>query len=210
MVTAIQALPVNLKKNTQQSAVAMIGVVGRAAASNFHSSIRRPGEQGRGAERGRRTGDFTFGDKDSGNTFHGNVFEIKEGVFGFGYPNVSTADSKTKYVWRSLEFGLSGTQNAPETILGDASLFPRGTHILPKRFYFTTGSPSNAVLVIPKKFARKGPEGQTILKGGKANPGAGFEGKHFIERAWLSTLERLPQVWKRDIVATVKTFGRSA
>ena len=209
MSTAIQALPVNLKKNTQQSAVRAVGTIGRLAASNFHGSIRRPGEQGEGTERGRKTGKFTFGNKDSGAAFHGSVFEVNKGLFGFGYPFIPHADARTDYVWRSLEYGLPGTRNAATTLLGDASLFPKGEHKLPRRFYFSTPSPSSAILVIPKKFARKGSQKQKILKGGSSNPGAGFEGKHFIEEAWIEMREKLPEKWRQDIVATVATFGRS-
>jgi hypothetical protein len=84
---------------------------------------------------------------------------------------------------------------------------------LPNRYYFSTDTPSTSILVIPKKFARNsknrggGNEGQAIKKGG-IDKGGGFEGKHFIERAWLENYERIRGRWQKDVVAATKVWGK--
>jgi hypothetical protein len=206
MKTAVQAIPVNLKKNTLQSAGKSIGGINSRAKANFEAIVKRPGETGEGKERGRQTGNFTFGRKGvAGVAFSGNTFEHSKGVFGFGYPNISQADKKTNYVWRSLEYGLAGIHHKPTSFFANPS-FPQGEHKLPKRFYFTSGSPTNSKFRVAKKYSRKGRQGQTLLKSPPIEPG-GIEGKHFIESAWLDYLAINENKWEADVVATRREFG---
>jgi hypothetical protein len=204
-IDAMGVMPIKLDQNTHNSAAASVTYVRNAAEENFLSDIRRPNEQSSHPER-RETGNFTFGPKDSGSAFQGTVFETsKKGLFGFGFPNIQQADSITNFVWRSLEYGLRGTEHEPSALISTSPPFPTGTHVLPRRYFFTTYQPSSAVLVMPKKFARKGPRGQDIHKGG---PGKGIPGKHFIERAWLQSLDRINNKWEPDLIDATKAFGR--
>ncbi len=205
MRDALQAVPVDLRKNLVQSAVASGRGVMRQAESNFYSSIIRRGEEGEGTERGRQTGNFSFGGESA--AFHASAFKISKDLFGFGFPFIPDADKRTNYVWRSLEFGLSGKYHAPTTFLDLSELFPRGQHQLPRRFYFTSRDRGTSALRLPKKGRRKLPKGLQMLKSPPIDPG-GIEGKHFIERAWTSELERMSGRWKRDVVASTKAFGR--
>jgi len=205
MRDAVQAVPVNLKKNLVQSAVVSGRGVMRQAESNFYSSIRRGGETGEGKERGRQTDNFTFGGE--GAAFHSSAFTISKDLFGFGFPFIPDADKRTNYVWRSLEFGLEGKYNEPVSYLELNELFPTGSHFLPKRFYFTSDDTSSSTLRLPKKGRRKLPPGLRMLKSPPIKPG-GIQGKHFIENAWISELERMSGRWKRDIEKTIAVFGR--
>lgn len=203
MKQAVQFIPRNGRDNTLASARgSILGIKNRAQAI-FESHPRRPGESGEGTERGRQTGKFIFGGKDeAGTAFHGGTFKVSDTKFGFGYPDAAQADRATNYVWRSLEYGLVRSTS----FFGDGTYFPQSKeHHLPNKFYFT--SPNSATSAL--RVYRKGQDtkGQRILKGGKGE-GKGFEGKHFIEGAWESSIQRIGENYKRALTKTAAEFGR--
>ena len=71
---ALQVVPKDFKKRSQQSAAGALRQLAADASDIFHSSIRRPGEKGEGGDR--QTGNFTFGAKSGTTTFSGNTFEV--------------------------------------------------------------------------------------------------------------------------------------
>ncbi len=157
-------------------------VVGRAR-SHFTADTKRPAEKGQGAGGRRMTGRFTFGD---GQTFETRSIKISEEERGFGFPQVAKADTRTEGVWRALEWGLPGTEHRTSSPhFSDLGRFHiKSAHRLPRRFQFTSRSPSSAILKL-----NVGPE--------RTKPGAGFEGKHFIEQAWVETLLVLSRGYER-------------
>jgi hypothetical protein len=170
-----------------------------AALRNFESDIQRPMESGEGGGGRRETGNFTFGRR-SGGAFVGVFVEPngKRGALqGFGYPDVDKADAATNGVWRSLEMGLEGRHHLPSTYSDDMFRFrPKGTHIMPKQFYdFTSTSPSEAVLYFGGKRTRR------------TRAGAGFEGKHFIEKAWMEVTSRIEGDYENIARVAFGAFG---
>ena len=199
MRDAVQAIPVNLKKNTYQASAANIRTVSRKAEEIFLGSIIRHGESGHD-ERGRQTGKFTFSAREGG-AFVGSTFQVKKDLFGFGFPKVLTADRKTNFVWRSLEYGLAGSGSPArgkarsESLLGDNSLFPKAKSMrMPERFEFSSKDPTTSYLYIGKRKRKRDTHGIT--------------GKHFIEGAWIESLETMTGEYEQSVVDATKVFGK--
>ena len=173
----------DLVDNLHYAHLGYISALSNAALRNFESDIQRPMESGEGGGGRRQTGNFTFGRR-SGGAFVGVVVapEGRRGsLLGFGYPDVDIADAATNGVWRALEMGLEGKHHLPSAYSDDMYRFqPWGTHIMPQQFYdFTSPHPSQAVLYFGGKRVRK------------TRAGSGFEGKHFIEKAWMEVTSRI-------------------
>ncbi len=171
LATALAAATRDLGKDAIAVTRAGARYVTGQARLHFLEDIKRPAERGQGAGGRRETGHFTFG---GSGAFVQRDIKISDTEFGFGFPDVAQADARTNFVWRSLEFGLPGTRNR-STYLQFSELsqfFPQGTHKLPRRFKFSSESRSSAVLLVGEGRFRN------IREGG------GFEGKHFIEKAW--------------------------
>jgi len=191
---AIQAIPKRLERNTVHAAVRNVGTVVRRAEEIFDASILRPGEKGHGEGGRRQTGNFEFG---TGNTFVGETFKLSEGRFGFGFPDIDRADSKTNKIWRALEFGLSGTKRKPEARFSENTyLILGGVHRMPERYEFSTKNPSSSYLSL----GRRKREVQFA---------EGIEGKHFIEDAWASSLETIAARYKKAVTDAIASFGKS-
>jgi hypothetical protein len=134
------------------------------------------------------------------------MFET-DGLYGFGWPDIDKADAATDFVWRTLEYGLAGTRaNRDGELRGPGSsrfpenqyLVPTGFHRMPRRFQFTTDSPSDSYLFLNKHVPERLPPG-----------GAGIEGKHFIEDAFIEALEVMAGRYKKAVLDPVASFGRS-
>lgn len=171
LATALAAATKDLGKDAIAVTRAGARYVTVQARLHFAEDIKRPAERGEGAGGRRETGHFTFG---GSGAFVQRDIKISDTEFGFGFPDVAQADARTNFVWRSLEFGLPGTRNRSSTLhFAELSqFFPQGTHQLPRRFKFSSDSPSSAVLLL----------GQGQFR--NIREGAGFAGKHFIEQAW--------------------------
>jgi len=191
VLTLLDAAPTKLAKNTKAAASRNVGTVSSAAQGIFNSSIRRPQESGFRPEF-RETGNFTFGDR-FGGTFHGAVIEDADGQIGFGYPDVADADAATNFVWRALEFGLAGRSFSPDSLLGLDEFFPTKPHRLPSRYIFQSG-PTGDVLITGKQFPKR------------ERAGHGFDGKHFIENAWIQSLSTIEERYRSAIRETFTSF----
>jgi hypothetical protein len=183
--TALATATRNLVDNIHLKHVGYFSALSSAALRNFESDTQRPAESGEGLGGRRQTGNFTFGRR-AGGAFVGVIVEPegKRGAIqGFGYPDVDKADAATKGVWRSLEMGLTGTHHLPSSYSDDMWRFhPTGRHLMPAQPYdFTSFEPSQAILYFGGKKVRKTREG------------SGFEGKHFIEKAWMEVTARIPE-----------------
>lgn len=186
----------------------MMGVVGKRAEANFEGSIRRPNERG---ERGgpRETGHFTFG-KDQGGAFIGVPIRPdspggKKDEYGFGYPNIKVADQKTNFVWRALEFGLTG---AKYTAVNN-EFAPRGIAKFPSRFTFLPfrSGPPNGSLV--PKGSGSAPSGTLVTPKGRvlktvAHPG--IKPKLFITNAFNETVGGMDREYQTVLATTFKDF----
>jgi len=207
MAHAVQAMVVNMDFNSIESAARNLGTVVRASEARFNSQTLRPGEVGVGSGGRRETGNFTFGTLARG-SFTGTQFEDKDThTFGFGFPDIAKADQRTNFVWRSLEFGLAGTEvNSMGVLHGpgfsrfpeNQHLVPQGTHIMPRRFMFTEASPRSSFLFLNNQVPERIPRG-----------GAGFEGKHFIEDGFLDSIEIMAGRYKKAVLDAVASFGKS-
>jgi hypothetical protein len=169
------------------------GQVVKRARSYFTAETLRPLERGEGQGGRRETTNFTFG---AGGAFQTRTIKISDDERGFGFPDVATADTATNRVWRSLEFGLPGTKHGASQIhfAQMSQFFPHGTHILPRRFIFSSTVHAAAVLIL-----NKGPKRDS-------REGGGFEGKHFIERAWFDAIEALTRDFKIVEANAFKAF----
>ena len=202
----------NFRENLHAVHAQYLGQLANRARSNFYSSIQRPAESGEGEGSRRETGHFTFGG--DGSAFVGRLME-KGNRYGFGWPDVDRADQATNFVWRSLEFGLRGTRNAPSTLyLQDTgSFFPRSHHKLPRAFYFKPGGGPSVDVLVPMKGGRyrqasqrprprwgkpRGPKEQTM--------GAGIVGRHFLEVSWLETKIGNPEKYDRVVQKSFYAF----
>ena len=202
---AVQAVPVNIKKNNLYSTVRNIGTVSSKAKDLFLSSIIRHGESGQGAGGRRQTGKFMFGKRaGAGAAFRGANFELKKGsdVYGFGFPDIAHADKVTEFVWRSLEFGLPGYGNPKGGMRGPVALYPENSRLFPKEnmrmprnFEFSSKNTATSYLYFGKR--ERKPDTR------------GIEGKHFIEGAWAESLEIMNGRYKRDVIDAAKVFGKS-
>lgn len=144
-----------------------VGQLTKAAKRNFQSRISRPWESGdRPADR--MTGKFTFGYR---GTFSGNIIrDDKAAVHGFAYPNIERADQRTRFVWRSLEFGLGDYRSSHP-------LAPRGQFKMP---LMRNGVPG----------FWKGPQGQQLLRpaGRAQRVEGGIPGRFFLTDAWYEVV----------------------
>ncbi len=181
--TALAAGTKDLNGDIDAALIRARGDVMRRARTHFESDIKRPAESGQGAGGRRQTGRFTFGE---GATFESRDVRISEENRGFGFPDSARADQATKGVWRALEFGLPGTKHDAQSIrFGGLTQFHiTKPHRLPNRYEFSSRNPASAVL-------------QLGGRSRKTRFGAGFEGKHFIERAWIETLEVFTREYKQ-------------
>lgn len=147
---AVVKLDQSLIKSNERA----IGSISTRAKKYLRQSILRPNETGIGADdRNRQTRKFTFG---QGGAFQGHTF-AGDNTVGFGYPDVGIADSKTKGIWRVLEFGLGTRLGSPQggiqvpQIAGSLMRYAsKGKAMLPQRFGFTSPNPASAQLVILK------------------------------------------------------------
>ncbi len=170
--TALAAATRDLGKDAIAVTRAGARYVTGQARKYFNEEVKRPAERGEGAGGRRETGHFTFG---GGGAFQQRDLKISDTEYGFGFPDVATADAATNFVWRSLEFGLPGTKHSSSYVqFAELSqFFPKGSHLLPRRFRFSSESRAAAVLQVGEGRYRN------------IRTGGGFEGKHFIERAWM-------------------------
>jgi len=189
-----QSVP-KFRENLHAVHAQFIGQLDNRAESIFNASIIRRGErgQGKGGTRDRQTGNFTFGGKSS--AFVGILME-KGSRVGFGWPDIDRADAATNRVWRALEFGLSGKRHLPSSKIIDSSVWAGGIHVLPRAFHFEPGQGPATDRLIPTaggyRQASQSPQRIARRKswGGEKSTlgmtmGEGFEGKHFIENAWI-------------------------
>ena len=199
VITAIQKAEKAIGENASQAAVRAIGTLSQRSKNIFESNKLRPQETG-WREGDRMTGRFGFGRRDADSkAFVGRVFtdDTKPvGRLGFGFPDVAQADAKTNYVWRSLEFGLRGTEHSPSTLsdLVDRSLFPKKPMKLPKHYYFRPQFKGG---------------GDVMHLGGPKAPKVkprGIKGKHFIEQAWLQSVPEINNRFERALVAAFDSF----
>lgn len=204
LTTALQAAPTEFAKQSRYAAARNVGTVNTKARQYFEGNILRPQEKGLRAGgsggKGRQTGNFTFGAR-GGGTFSGDVLTAKGGIIGFGYPNIPKADAATSGVWRVQEFGLKGRSHSPSSLFGDTSLASKGSHILPERYQF--GDQGGE---------RQTGQGQIMIIGRgpiRNREGAGYEGKHFIENAWIESLYIISKRYRDATERTIRTaFGR--
>lgn len=188
---AIAAKLVEFEDGLKNRHAGMLRTVGDRARANLRASILRPAER-HSRPNARMTGRFTFGTV-GGGTFRGVVLdEPQRSFWGFGYPNVKVADAATRFVWRSLEYGLGarGTKD-PEG--------PRGGHKMPFPFYFRPTAYRSGAL-----FLRKGVRRAVDQFPGGSRP-QGFEGKFFIRRAMESVIEEAPRQYEKVVG---ETWGR--
>lgn len=205
LVTALEAAPTEFAKQSKNAAGRNVGTVNSKAREYFEGNILRPQERGLRAGgsggHGRQTTNFTFGAR-GGGAFSGSVLTAKGGIIGFGYPNVPKADAATSGVWRVQEYGLKGTRHAPSSLFGDTSLASKGEHILPKRYQFgddtdERGTGQGQIMLIGPQFPKRNREG------------AGYEGKHFIENAWIESLYIISDRYRDATDRTMRVaFGR--
>lgn len=188
------------------------------AKSNFESRLgRRKGEHGQRPGR-RQTGKFTFGSR-GGGAFVGLIIkDEKNFVSGFGYPNVAVADRRTKYVWRTLEYGLNPHADAVsggEITRGGlrmATEVPIGKHLMPVRFTFTTSNPATSKLKPKHKeasdsvtyvrlFGKNGKAGRSIKGAKKITPG-GIPPSFFISDAIAHVAATMPAGYREVMSRT--------
>lgn len=193
--TLLAAATKDLNGEINAALVRVRGDVMTRAEDYFRANIKRPAESGEGEGSRRQTGNFTFGE---GSTFESREVSISPENRGFGFPDVSRADTRTGGIWRALEFGLPGTRNTAESIhFSDLTKFHiKKVHRLPKRYEFTTFNSQTAVLRLNTPRERD------------VRFGAGFEGKHFIERAWVDTLSVFTRDYKRIGINAFKAWRR--
>lgn len=191
--TLLAAATKDLNGNINAALTRARGAVMNRAEDFFYEDIKRPAESGEGQGGRRQTGRFTFGD---GATFESREVSISEDNRGFGFPDISRADTRTNGVWRALEFGLPGTRHSAESIRfsGLTQFHVTRPHRLPERYEFTTFNASTAVLRLNTPRKRD------------VRFGAGFEGKHFIERAWIHTLDVFQRDYQRIGVNAFKAW----
>jgi len=182
--TLLAAATKDLNGSIDAALIRARGHVMTGAEAYFQASIKRPAESGEGEGGRRMTGRFTFGE---GATFESRDVKISDDHRGFGFPDTTQADQITEGVWRALEFGLPGTEHSAESIhfSGLTQFHVTGRHRLPERYEFTTRSPSSAVLKLNTPRVRD------------VRFGSGFEGKHFIEQAWVDTINVFSRDYKR-------------
>ncbi len=193
--TLLAAATKDLNGSIDAALVRVRGDVMNRAEDYFRAETKRPAESGEGAGGRRQTGNFTFGE---GATFESREVSISPENRGFGFPDVSRADSRTSGVWRALEFGLPGTRNSAESIhfSGLTRFHVTKVHRLPERYEFTSFNSQTAVLRLNTPRIRD------------VRLGAGFEGKHFIERAWVDTLQVFTRDYKRIGINAFKAWRR--
>lgn len=191
--TLLAAATKDLNGDIDAALTRVRGSVMTRAEDYFRADTKRPAESGEGEGGRRQTGNFTFGD---GATFESREVSISPENRGFGFPDVSRADTRTRGVWRALEFGLPGTRNSAESIhfAGLTRFHVTKVHRLPERYEFTSFNSQTAVLRLNTPRIRD------------VRFGAGFEGKHFIERAWVDTLAAFTRDYKRIGINAFKAF----
>lgn len=204
MRQALQAIPDKVKTNSRVAAARNASTVVGRSREIFQSSIRRFGETGKGDDGRRQTGNFTFG---KGKTFSPATFEVGRFGYGFGYPDIEQADAQTQGVWRVLEYGLKGTGvPGPSTRFPENNyLLPQGTHRLPRAFGFSSKNPATSFLFFGRRPTRDGSEGD-IVKITRKRAGRGIEGKHFIDDAWLSSMETVAGRYKKAVTDAIASF----
>lgn len=191
--TLLAAATKDLNGDINAALTRVRGSVMTRAEDYFRANILRPAESGEGAGGRRQTGNFTFGE---GATFESREVSISPENRGFGFPDVSRADGRTDGVWRALEFGLPGTRHTAESIHfeGLTQFHVTKVHRLPLRYEFTSFNSQTAVLRLNTPRVRD------------VQLGAGFEGKHFIERAWIDTLAAFTRDYKQIGVNAFRAF----
>jgi len=193
--TVLAAGTKDLNGDIDKALIRARGAVMRTAARLFREDIKRPAESGQGAGGRRMTGRFTFG---AGKTFESRDVRISDENRGFGFPDWTRADAATQGIWRALEFGLPGTEHSAQSIhFGGLTQFHISKpHRLPQRYEFTTRTPSTAVLRL------------NTFRDRDVRFGAGFEGKHFIERAWIHTIDSFTREYKQIGLNAFRAFRR--
>lgn len=195
-----QIVNVDLPKRLNALHTNKIGLLTKYAESMFHHEALRPDESGHRPEK-RMTQQFTFGGK--GAAFRG--FLIEEGnIQGFGYPDVQQADAKTNFVWRSLEFGLTG---AKHTAIANP-FAPRGVAKFPSRFTFLPFAKGRG-LFEPRGGGPARPRGKLVTPQGrilKTVTHPGIEPKLFITRAFNQVAEGMDRSYRQELASTFAKF----
>lgn len=191
--TVLAAATKELNVDIDKALIRARGAVMLTAEKIFRSDILRPAESGQGEGGRRQTGRFTFG---KGATFESRDVKISDEERGFGFPDWTQADQRTNKIWRALEFGLPGTKHSAESIrFGGLTQFHiTKPHRLPQRYEFTTRSPGTSVLRV------------NGFRDREVQFGSGAAGKHFIELAWIHTLDTFTRDYKQIGLNAFRAF----
>lgn len=191
--TVLAAATKDLNGDIDKALIRARGAVMQTAEKIFRSDIQRPAESGQGEGGRRQTGKFTFG---KGATFESRDVKISDEERGFGFPDWTQADQRTNKIWRALEFGLPGTKHSAESIrFGGLTQFHiTKPHRLPQRYEFTTRSPGTSVLRV------------NGFRDREVQFGSGAAGKHFIELAWIHTLDTFTRDYKQIGLNAFRAF----
>lgn len=168
---------------------------------------KRPQERGN-RPGDRETGNIRFGKGEAFGSFNSEFDNV--GIATISFVDINHADNLTNYVWRSVNYGLGGTEYpAPAN-----EHAPLGEHWLPKFFQFGKGEKFRS-----RSFYRRGKEIEIspfdrafqrtrgVFKptsrgknSGEGRLGKGFEGHYWVEKAIEDTIDRLPRRYERIIV----------
>lgn len=197
-----------LDKSIKGKNLSLQGDMTKIAKRNFRASIRRPAESGENQDH-RMTGKFTFGTEGAFKSVLILEENSKTNVIGFGYPDIQRADARTKFVWRSLEFGLGPRGSGhPEG--------PKGRAMLPAVFGFTTGNPATAKMVVRGPAVSSGARylyttgkdrGTLARRGGgfrRVNP-QGIAPKYFITGAIAEMRGRAGKEYRKAAAETYRS-----
>lgn len=189
-----------LPKNMNAYHARQIGVLTQRARQNFEESVTRPNESGARVH-ARMSGRFVFGG-DSG-TFRGKIInEPSTDQYGFGYPDIATADRRTNYVWRTLEFGL-----APHPQAIKHPFAPIGRAKFPSKFTFLPFSGGGGVFT--PRGAGSGPSGVLVTPRGRVIrrvPHPGIAPRQFITRAFEALTQTVVEGYSTVTAQTYKDF----
>lgn len=186
---AVARVTDQFQRELRGSHLSLLRVMKSVAQAKFEASIKRPAQRGFRPgppfDKKRVTGRFTFGSRGGGAFVGVLINDEANDMSGFGYPRISVADEKTRFVWRSLEYGLSGTKRQADS----DDLAPKGRHLLPAKIFWTAAEPEG--LLIPRKPATR--------------EGGGIEPKRFIR----DSIEEVANAQEREYRTLIRrTYGQ--